>query len=153
MPDTNHSNGRREGSRCKARSANEADGPLSPPVAARSASKRPARPLRRRRRRHTQFADQAQEIGALEAESAGRVRAIAAHLVERGLDEPSLEVTDGTVIAGGANGRSTGTVSEIVNGVHARARIATAVPRQSRDFQRARAAALVATALSAGRCA
>jgi hypothetical protein len=46
----------------------------------------------RRRRRHPEIADQAQQIGPLQAERARGMRAVAARLMQRGLDEAPLEV-------------------------------------------------------------
>src|SRR5207249_12006885 len=43
--------------------------------------------------------DEAEEVGALEAQHAGGVGAVAAHLVERRFDQPSLERRDGAVVA------------------------------------------------------
>src|SRR6266478_5859486 len=51
----------------------------------------PRAPLRRRRR-HAELADQAQQVGALKAESPRRVSAVAKRLVQHGLDEAPLEV-------------------------------------------------------------
>src|SRR5262245_40666672 len=51
-----------------------------------------------RRRRHAELADEAQQVCALQAEGAGGVGAVAAHLLERRLDQPALEVGDGAVI-------------------------------------------------------
>src|SRR6185369_267202 len=56
-------------------------------------------PGRRWRRRHAELANQPEQIRALQTERAGGVRAVAAHLLERGLDQPALEVRDGAVIA------------------------------------------------------
>src|SRR5512132_862839 len=109
------------------RGGNEADGPVSPPVAARSAGQGPAS-LRRRRRRDTQLPDEPQEIRALEPQGAGGVRAIAAHLVQRHLDEPPLEIADGAVIAERTSGCGERTVGGLWNGIHGRASIATDVP-------------------------
>lgn len=53
----------------------------------------------RRRRRHTEIPDQAQQIGSLQAERARGVRAVAACLVQRGLDEAPFEVAHRAVIA------------------------------------------------------
>src|SRR5882724_856092 len=53
----------------------------------------------RRGRRHAELADEPQQVCPLEPEGPGGVRAVAAHLVERGLDQPALEVRDGAVIA------------------------------------------------------
>ena len=56
-------------------------------------------PRRRRRRRHPELAHQPEQVRPLQAERARGVGAVAAHLVQRRLDEPSLEVADGAVIA------------------------------------------------------
>src|SRR5712691_6810699 len=52
-----------------------------------------------RRRGDSELANQAEEVGALEAEHARGMGAVAAHPVERRFDQPSLELRDGAVIA------------------------------------------------------
>ena len=54
---------------------------------------------RRRRRRHAEISDEPQQVGPLQPESPRRVRAVAACLMERRLDESSFEVGDRAVIA------------------------------------------------------
>jgi len=53
------------------------------------------------RRGDAQIADEPQEVRPLQAEGARRVGAIAALLVERRFDEPSLELEDRAMIASG----------------------------------------------------
>src|SRR2546430_13428911 len=72
----------------------------------------PTRPLRdgsascgRRRGDDPELANQAEEVGALEAERARGMGAVAAHLVERRFDQPSLELGDGAVVAEAGRGR------------------------------------------------
>ena len=60
---------------------------------------RGASPWRRGWGGDAELADQAEEVGALEAEGAGGVGAIALRAEQRGLDEPALEVADGAVKA------------------------------------------------------
>src|SRR5947208_7195248 len=52
-----------------------------------------------RRRGDSELANQAEEVGALEAEHARGMGAVAAHPVERLFDQPSLELRDGAEIA------------------------------------------------------
>src|SRR5687768_1785477 len=54
-----------------------------------------------RRGGHAELPDEAQQIGPLQSKRAGRVRAVATGLMQRGLDEPALEVRHGPVIADG----------------------------------------------------
>jgi len=53
------------------------------------------------RRGDAQIADEPQQVRPLQAEGARRVGAIATRLVERRFDEPSLELEDRAMIAGG----------------------------------------------------
>src|SRR2546426_3760419 len=53
----------------------------------------------RRRRGDAELPNEPEEIGALETQNAGGVGAVAAHLVERRFDQPSLERRDGAVVA------------------------------------------------------
>src|SRR5438105_5367563 len=87
----------------------------------------------RRRRRHPEIADQAQQIGALQAERARGVRAVASRLVQRGLDEAPLEVGHGAVIAGR---RLRG--PRVGHGTHGGGEDATRVPRPARAKIRSR---------------
>src|SRR5947199_8063705 len=79
--------------------------PAKPALAARSMRGGPsglgeAPPSRGGRRRgDSELANQAEEVGALEAEHARGMGAVAAHPVERRFDQPSLELRDGAVIA------------------------------------------------------
>src|SRR5207244_13496918 len=77
--------------------------------------------------------------------------AIAAHLQQRRLDEPALEVADGGVITGRAAGERDGTVDGFGEGVHGRAGIATDVPRRRARFVGHSVARRRAGALHAGR--
>jgi len=80
-----------------------------------------------RRRRHAELADQAQQVGALKAESPRRVSAVAKRLVQHGLDEAPLEVGHRAVIA-----ERRGQRLWVRNDAHGGDEDATRVPRAAR---------------------